>query len=78
MFDMSTAPRDGTRILIKCQMFGYVRELGRYTPCGTKWQECRFLDGKWSEWCGNSRTQSTSSIDPFGWAPLPSSEIEPC
>lgn len=76
MRDMSTAPRDGTRILIKCQIFGYVRELGRYTPHGTKWQECRFHGGKWAVWCGNSRMQSTESVDPFGWAPLPSGELE--
>lgn len=76
MLDMRTAPRDGTRILIKCQTFGYVREMGRYTPSGTKWQECRFKDGKWVVWCGNARTQSTESVDPWGWAPSPNGELE--
>lgn len=76
MKSMDTAPTDGTRILIKCQVKHYSMSAHRYTVAGTQWQECHFSKGKWAEWCGNSYTQSTSTIEPLGWVSLPSEELE--
>jgi hypothetical protein len=71
---MESAPRDGTRILIQQRVHHFSSALHKYVPAGTQWIECRFVDGAFKEWCGNNRTQSTGSIDPIAWAPLPNGE----
>lgn len=64
--DMVTAPMDGTRILIKCQVDG-----------GTEIHECfwdRFSsmsEMSWQLWCGNPRVRSTFYVQPLAWAPIP-------
>lgn len=68
---MLHAPTDGRRVLVLCETSGYDSATARYVPTGTKWQECRYLGGKWQAWCGNSRITSTEHIKPLGWAPVP-------
>lgn len=72
MADMSSAPRDGTRILIKHYTYSYVSHLVRMMKDGgTKISECRFHQGDWRAWCGTPFTSSTEYIDPISWAPVP-------
>lgn len=73
---MHDAPTDGTRVLIKATVFGFVPErhgssFRIHKPVGTRWVECRFHDGRWQEWCGTANRQSTAAIQPIDWAPLP-------
>lgn len=70
--DISTAPKDGTRILIKYAAYGYRSERG-WVRSGAIISECWWDGKKWVEWCGNPRTKSTTPIDPFiiAWAPIP-------
>lgn len=82
MRDMATAPRDGSRILIKTNVSHYSRGWPHfgYHVVGTSWGECWFVDGKFQRWCGDDRTRSTGGIDPLGWAPLPldAGGVPPC
>lgn len=71
MSEMATAPTDGTRVLVLCETTGYNSGTARCEVTGTKWQECRYVEGKWRCWCGNDRIMSTESIKPLAWAPLP-------
>lgn len=74
---METAPTDGTRVLINTRVYHFSAEKMRHVPGGTQWIECRFIEGRWREWCGNERTQSTGSIDPIEWAPVPGAALKP-
>lgn len=70
--DMTTAPKDGTRILIKMHTWGYDSKLGHQTRTGgTEISECWFHNDEWQLWCGNERTSSTGYVDPIAWAPVP-------
>lgn len=71
MRDMSTAPTDGTRVLLKIHTVGYSQRLGRYVTTGEKWEECWYHDGKWCFWCGDARTMCTAHPKPIGWMPSP-------
>jgi hypothetical protein len=67
--DMSTAPTDGTRVLIQHQVYKWVPErhgspFRVHKPDGTQWVECWFEDGKWRE-------SETRTITPLAWADLP-------
>lgn len=70
---MSTAPRDGTRILVKTNawLFDNNPRVYDYVKSGTIWREAWFKDGKFIEWCGNEKTTSTGGLDPVAWAPVP-------
>lgn len=79
MNPMNTAPRDGTRVLIKTKTMGWSADKGRNVVTGDKWVEARWakdLSGqeRWVEWCGNPETHTTGDIVPLGWAPLPPDE----
>lgn len=71
MTDINTAPKDGTRILIKTHTFAFRSYAVGYVKSGTQWLECWWCVDRWREWCGNERTTSTRHIDPIQWAPLP-------
>lgn len=74
---MDTAPTDGTRVLIHTEVHHYTRShrvpFSAWRKVGTQWLEARFKDGKWVEWCGNDKTNSTGTLHPIEWAPLPGS-----
>lgn len=73
MLGMDTAPKDGTRILVKHYTLGYSTKSRRYERTGTAVSECwRHLSGnkfRWGFWCGNKHTTSTGTVDPIGWWP---------
>lgn len=73
---VSTAPTDGTRILILTHTYGFDADKFGMARSGTKWTECHFIDGEWREWCGNSRTMNTNKIDPIAWIPRPEVNLE--
>lgn len=76
MKTMDTAPHDGSRHLVLSRVRHYCHRKRTYVQDGTQWVDA-FYDGLlWQEWCGNPRTRSTSHLDPLGWAPLPSEQIE--
>ncbi len=73
---MNTAPTDGTRVLIKAVVTGYVPErrgshFRVHKPIGSRWVECRYIDGAWQEWCGVEDRRVLGTIEPIEWAPLP-------
>lgn len=74
MQSMETAPRDGTRILIKNKASLFKSKLREYQVVGSQWLECWFVDGKFQCWCGDEKTLSTGDVDPMGWAPLPDAQ----
>lgn len=76
MQSMESAPRDGTRILIKSNISHYLKGPPHYgyQVVGTEWLECWYVDGKFIKWCGTETSRSTGSIDPLGWAPVPLNE----
>lgn len=73
---IETAPKD-RRILILTRTKGFCFRQGRYLPTGSKWVEAVWREGwmgtppGFQEWCGNSRTRTTSSLTPLAWAELP-------
>lgn len=75
--NMDSAPRDGTRILIKHYTWGYNSSIGRQEIDGTSISECRWVhdrwdkQGRWTEWCGNPNTFSTATIEPLAWCHIP-------
>lgn len=74
MPEMQTAPTDGTRVLVKATVFGFVPDrhgFRSHKPVGTRWVEGRYHDGRWQEWCGRADRQSTALIQPIEWAELP-------
>lgn len=71
MADMSIAPRDGTRILIRTHIFAFEGYATGYVKAGTQIVECWWKDGKWREWLGKPNSSSTQAIDPIEWWPHP-------
>lgn len=74
---MSSAPKDGTRILV--QYWGYLYQ-GRDWLRTTYpiWSEARWVKkyapAHWEPWCGEYNTYSTEHIlekDAIAWLPLP-------
>ena len=84
MNSMSTAPRDGTRILLcywPMHFTGYPISSWQRTP-EPKWVEVHYVTPKdpyakphWEEWTGDPRCQSSNHISEsncIGWLFLPS------
>lgn len=75
--DITTAPMDGTRILVQTEVQHYVALHDRpnsfkaWKPVGTQWVEARYHHGRWQEWCGTEATSSTCTLKPLQWKPLP-------
>lgn len=80
---MTSAPKDGTRILLKYTVMHY-RDY-EWQPDGEKWEEAfwdatyeyhtsflKRIQGAWKPWCGNPHVHSTETFHhPLGWIPLP-------
>lgn len=75
---MSSAPRDGTTVLLKYKPQLYWA--GKYHPTGTKWEECRWMKSDegsrahWQPWEGSPKVTSTLEIDEkdcLGWMEIP-------
>lgn len=69
---MLDAPTDGTHVLIKAEVLGFVPErrgshFRVHKPVGTRWVECEFKDGEWQE----CHATVPRTIKPLAWAPLP-------
>lgn len=78
---MIDAPTDGTRVLIKAEVIGFVPErhgshFRVHKPIGTRWVECHFKGGRWQEWAGTANRESPKEITPLAWAPLPEEKQE--
>ncbi len=80
MNPMSTAPKDGTRILLHYKIHTWNWTDGDQLH-GTKWEECLWVDAMgrtcWTEWCGNDKRSSSMSIKEehcIGWIELPTVE----
>lgn len=78
MADMSTAPKDGTRILLKCKAMHFHHGLRVYVHRGYEILEARWIDwdedyrtSGWEIWCGDDETISTHKPDPVAWYPIP-------
>ena len=71
--DMATAPKDGTRILIKHETHEWTEDGQRVS--GTSISECHWESNtwgkRWAVWCGNKRTMSTAHIVPLAWCHVP-------
>jgi hypothetical protein len=74
MRPMETAPRDGTRVLIKNALQYYNDRTHKFEHVGSAWIECWFNKGYWHRWCGSITRWTTDPITPLGWAPLPGEE----
>lgn len=76
MQPMDTAPKDGTRILIKTTVFAWNRLRHENLCEGEKWVEAWWSTDTggqlgWLIWCGSPRTLTTERLTPLGWAPCP-------
>lgn len=75
MISMESAPRDGTRVMVKCNVLLFNRDRWKYEVAGQRWAEMWF-DGKdWQPWSGSTSVTSTASISDagghaLGWAPV--------
>lgn len=71
MKPMSSAPKDGTRILIHHHKYIFVDYGVVHKKSGTAISECWWDNGTWNEWCGATNRSSTEYINPIEWAPRP-------
>lgn len=69
--DMASAPKDGTRILIKHYTWGLNFKLYQQERTGKAITECWWDGERWQVWCGNHRTTSTAHIEALAWAEIP-------
>lgn len=76
---MDSAPKDGTRIILKAVTFGWSSDICQHVATGDKAVEARWSkdlsgtgEAAWREWCGNDRTFSSDGpLVALGWLPLP-------
>ena len=76
---METAPRDGSRIILKAVLFGWDSDIAQHVAIGDHYIEARWSNGMsgvgdpgWHEWCGNDRMHSTTGrLVGLGWIPRP-------
>lgn len=75
---MDTAPRDGTRVIVKAVTFAWDSGTCQHVATGSRYVEAWWADGfggdeaGWREWCGNERTLSTEGrLTTLGWIPCP-------
>ena len=68
MQPMTTAPKDGTKILIKRVVVGFDKYAGCYKEETQQIIECWYTRGCWQEWIGPN-SLSTKFIKPLGWWP---------
>lgn len=75
--DISTAPKDGTRVLVRTPCFRWSSDICQHVAVGNRWVEARFCAGiggsepAWHEWRGDEKTFSTDWIVAEAWMPLP-------
>lgn len=80
---MDSAPKDGTRVLLRYYPRYYSFKREQYERAGPIWQECRWRsdrartgsDPHWEPWLGDSRLNTTAFIgeaDAIEWLPNPS------
>lgn len=80
---MDTAPKNGTRVLIRAVCFQWNSDICQNVAVGHRAVEASFRAGmmgaepEWREWCGDEKIFSTDWIVPEGWAPLPASQATP-
>lgn len=74
---METAPKDGTRVLIKAVTFAWNTNVCQHVATGEKWVEAWWAKGLsnepcWQEWCGNESTFSTGGqLMALAWCERP-------
>ncbi|MBY0559844.1 hypothetical protein [Hyphomicrobium sp.] len=81
MRPMDTAPKDGSRILIKTVTYGYNHLNNRMEPTGDQWIEGRWAANsvgqhEWLQWTGDPKIFTTNTLRPLGWSERPSDEME--
>lgn len=79
--NMNDAPKDGTRVLLKCKSMHYHHGRNAYIHDGYHILEARWVEydeendwgdqSRWEEWCGNEQTSSTNHPMPVAWYPIP-------
>lgn len=81
---MDSAPKDGTRVLVKAVTFGWSSDVCQNVATGDKWVEASWRAGMggvelgWREWFGNERITSTDgALVALAWAPLPAAHLAP-
>ena len=80
---IETAPKDGTRIIVRCVCFRWNSDVCQNVAIGHKWVEARWAIGmagsiaEWQEWCGDESITSTDWLCPDMWMPLPISPTNP-
>ncbi len=69
--DMTSAPLDGTRVLIMHDLYMYSSKAWKFVYMGQTISECYFCTEtqKWREWTGTT-TESTQQIVANKWAPI--------
>jgi len=68
---MKDAPKDGTRILLHYKTSAYC--MGSWLEMGEKWEDARWIDGRFEAWAGSDNIRSSSIMDKnvIGWMDLP-------
>lgn len=75
---IDSAPKDGTRVLIRSVCFQWNSDICQNVAIGHRAVEASFRAGMmgteqaWREWCGDEKVFSTDWLIVDAWAPLPS------
>lgn len=69
---METAPTDGTRILVRAEVWHYdTYGTGGWRLTGRRWLEAWHDGDRWQEWCGAKRVKCNGTVVPTAWAENP-------